>query len=390
MRMRLEPPVSDAASSRGSITQLPTPISPPFHSASIIPPAGYHRGSANSSLADIQDATSQLRGMIRSPTGQDAQHDFAAGPPKPPAGNPWDWQAKPGEARTASDAASQHRRDVDDESPVLPSSSMNGDGMSFSVVHPPPATVVGTPHTDHSGIEVDNRRMSAASGNSVASLHHPRPPPKQPTLSSFSIPENEVSSQPGAIPFFQPTNVPYSPGSQYSQQAMAPMSGSASHHSRQVSIPTSDYSDTSEAMRPDLISLASHDTRARSESLAISPLHAPSIAQPYPEVAFEQPSAAMLAEMDCAPIPVVTEEVTESAKPSAEQAEECKIDESSSFNLAKGFCDGAKEVIRGGIGVKRTKKPVAICHHTANNYRANVQIGVRYFINCRKMFGVLV
>jgi len=345
MRMRLEPPVSDAASSRGSIPQLPTPTSPPVQGAQMLPPPhGYHRGSANSSLADIQDTSAQLRGMMRSPT--EGHYDLPSGPPKPPTGNPWDWQAKPGEARTASDAGSQHRRDVDDESPVLPSASLHGDGMRFAVVHPPPPSVAGSAHPDHSGMEVDDRRMSAAAGSSMVNHQlQPRQPQRQPTLSSFSIPEDDIpSSQPGTIPFFQTANVPYSPMSQ---------------HSRQPSFPMSEHSDTSEGPRPDLVSLPSHDSRFPRASLAVSPLPGPSVVpvSQAPEAVAEQPSAAMLAEMDCAPIPVVTEESPETTKPAAEQVEECRIDDNSSFNLAKGFCDGAKEVIRGGIGVKRTKKP---------------------------------
>lgn len=39
---------------------------------------------------------------------------------------------------------------------------------------------------------------------------------------------------------------------------------------------------------------------------------------------------------------------------------DCSIGLSSSFYLYKGFCDGAKEVIRGGAGIKKVKKPVRI------------------------------
>lgn len=328
---------------------------------------------------------------MRSPVGQDAQQDYPPGPPKPPGGNPWDWQTKPGEARTVSDAASQYRRDTDDESPVLPSASLNGDGMRFAVVHPPPPSVAGGPRPDHSDIEVDNRRASTASGHSVNSNHYSRPHRKG-TISSFSIPENEVSSQPGVIPFFQPSNMPNSPASQYSTQASVPMSDPASQHSRQVSIPVSDRSDTSEALRPELISLPSHDSRLPRPraSSAVSPLNASSLPPSYPELAPEQPSAAMLAEMDCAPIPVVTEEVSESTKPPPASVEGCKIDDTSSFTLSKGFCEGAKEVLRGGIGVKRTKKPVAVCRLTVSNCRTNIVLGICYSSHSCKMSGLPV
>jgi hypothetical protein len=69
--------------------------------------------------------------------------------------------------------------------------------------------------------------------------------------------------------------------------------------------------------------------------------------------------------MDFAPIPVDSEQEKNESNvgfASKINAQECIIDNTSSFWIAKGFCDGAQEVIRGGIGVKRTKKPVvSIC-----------------------------
>jgi hypothetical protein len=41
--------------------------------------------------------------------------------------------------------------------------------------------------------------------------------------------------------------------------------------------------------------------------------------------------------------------------------QDCSIGSSSSFYVCKGFCDGAKEVIVGGIGVKKSRKPVVRC-----------------------------
>jgi hypothetical protein len=69
--------------------------------------------------------------------------------------------------------------------------------------------------------------------------------------------------------------------------------------------------------------------------------------------------------MDFGPIPVDSEQEKNESNvgfASKINAQECMIDNTSSFWIAKGFCDGAQEVIRGGIGVKRTKKPVvSIC-----------------------------
>ena len=63
-------------------------------------------------------------------------------------------------------------------------------------------------------------------------------------------------------------------------------------------------------------------------------------------------------------IPVETEEPVAKKEPEAPRPEvqvapeDYAIGFDSSFHQAKGFCEGAKEVIRGGIGVKKTKKPV--------------------------------
>ncbi|KAL2214125.1 hypothetical protein CC79DRAFT_1392006 [Sarocladium strictum] len=45
--------------------------------------------------------------------------------------------------------------------------------------------------------------------------------------------------------------------------------------------------------------------------------------------------------------------------PSSLQVQRCFLDAQSSYWLAKGFCDGAKEICGGGVGVKRVKKPTA-------------------------------
>ncbi|KAF6821518.1 SH3 domain-containing protein [Colletotrichum sojae] len=57
-------------------------------------------------------------------------------------------------------------------------------------------------------------------------------------------------------------------------------------------------------------------------------------------------------------IPVASE--SRQAEPSSAAVvppKDCTIGLSSSFYVYKGFCDGAKEVIRGGIGIKKVKKP---------------------------------
>lgn len=62
-------------------------------------------------------------------------------------------------------------------------------------------------------------------------------------------------------------------------------------------------------------------------------------------------------------IPVESESSSSQGREAALQVssrpKDCNIGLSSSFYLYKGFCEGAKEVTRGGLGVKKVKKPVS-------------------------------
>jgi len=64
-------------------------------------------------------------------------------------------------------------------------------------------------------------------------------------------------------------------------------------------------------------------------------------------------------EFDHGLIPVDTESSTTQVPLMPPREADCSIGLGSSFHLLKGFCDGAKEVQRGGVGVKQTKKLVS-------------------------------
>jgi hypothetical protein len=363
LRMRIEPPSSDAASSRGSIAQLPTPTSP---HAALMPgfTSQHQRVSAGSSLGDNNDPNSQLRGLMRSPTSHDSIQDAVQDQPRPPSANPWDWNVKAGEdGRHRVESPVENRAELN-ESPVLPKASYQDDPNGFTVVPPPISATGGGFQQVH---EMEDRRSSSLSQHSAPAHHQyhhpPHPPRRQPTLPNFSIPEHDVTSgQPGSIPFFQPSQ-PFSPASQ---------------HSRQPSFPLSEHSDG--PVRPDLISLPSQgEPRGRgnsfNSSIGISPLQPPTPAIPGAQP-IVQASAEMLAQMESLPIPVESEQPLNPAADGAGELNGAKIDETTSFILAKGFCEGAKEVIRGGIGVKRTKKPVVNMTPAVNSSSANTGIGV--------------
>ena len=370
--------MSDATSSRGSFAQVPTPTSPPFHSSNpaVVPP-GFQ--ATNGTLSDIHDATAQLRNMMRSPSDTDSIREYSREPPKPPSGNPWDWQSRPDRR------SSEGHRSLEQESPILPVSSANDNhGIPFAVVHPPPPNVVGS-YSSQATLDEDERRGSGSdrSHGSFPSHHYSNSRQRQAKFSSFSIPEHEVSQQPGTIPFFHPSG-------QYAQ----------SHHERNSSFATSIGSDNSEPRRPDLISLNSNESRHPSQisyhtpnyggidAAAVSqpqspppPLHGPPLQAPPPIPTL---TAEAMAEMDCAPIPVETEQ-PKYQKFSETDIERCKISDDSSFNLAKGFCEGAKEVIRGGIGVKRIKKPVSPSSNIDETVVLIVYLGLRDSGDCCQM-----
>lgn len=86
------------------------------------------------------------------------------------------------------------------------------------------------------------------------------------------------------------------------------------------------------------------------ESLLVDPtLRMPST-QYTPPVVPIQPidHGLILVERD-PPLPIITNKAA---------SKTCVIGTGSSFYISKGFCEGAREVVRGGIGVKKTKKPV--------------------------------
>lgn len=98
------------------------------------------------------------------------------------------------------------------------------------------------------------------------------------------------------------------------------------------------------------------------ESLLVDPtLRMQGGAQYTPPVVPTQPidNGLILVERD-PPMPIITNKAA---------SKTCIIGTGSSFYLSKGFCEGAREVVRGGIGVKKTKKPVVSVYPLALDAR---------------------
>ncbi|KAH7150037.1 hypothetical protein B0J13DRAFT_281763 [Dactylonectria estremocensis] len=77
--------------------------------------------------------------------------------------------------------------------------------------------------------------------------------------------------------------------------------------------------------------------------------------QNSPQNGFQTEQAPVIPEIDYGPIPVDSE-LVEPVHPPNPHAIDCRITSLSSFYLQKAFCEGAQEVMRGGIGIKKTKK----------------------------------
>jgi hypothetical protein len=357
MRMKLDVSFRDDLSSRGSIAQLPTPTSPPFLPASVASNSSGHYLSTTTSPVDfrtVDEATAQMRRMLQ-------QASIDEGPPRPPSTNPWDWQVRQqgSGGRQGDDGESIIIAPPGDESPVLPPSALSVEsrGMS-SVQHPAPLNI--TSHqSEHGGSHDggDERRLSSMSASSHNTFGHGYQRQKS-VMSSFSIPEHSVSEhsvpqQNGMVSYFQPTG------------SFSPVSS----HGRQTSLVPSVNSESSttgelDTYRPPIES---------QQPAGFSPTPAPAVPHTMSAAAIEAQAGLQVvtndrpAPLDSGPIPVETEQQTQSSPtPSSQiphttqksvQATPAPIDTTTSFHLQKGFCDGAAEVIRGGIGVKRTKKP---------------------------------
>lgn len=362
MRMKLDISFRDDLSSRGSIAQLPTPTSPPTIPALFSTGSHSLLGSGGSvtDFRHVDEATAQMRKLLQ-------QANFDDGPPRPPSANPWDWQTKQSvDGRGQDESESVHHR-AGDESPVLPSGTPGSEPRRQSLVTPQPTPSVTSAPSEHGGSQHDgeDRRLSSVSTSSHNTFGHGYQRQKN-VMSSYSIPENSVTEQQnGMIPYFQTTNT-FSP---------------VSPHGRQTSMTPSMKSEAGDAEN---VLPSPGDPRPPSGFNPVPSLGRPS---PLPPAILEAQPGLEVVEMpknnesELGPIPVESERQaseTQSTSPTPSHSLvpqtplsthgsiasidipiiQSAIGESSSYRIAKGFCDGAAEVIRGGIGVKRTKKPV--------------------------------
>lgn len=406
MRMRLEPPVHKE--SIHFLSQLSPPSSPHPPPLSPIQPTPHHgfihtlqnRGSlsgsqAGSSQADakslaeyqtVEDATTQLQNFaLNQNLGNGQSHSIDVGvaiqgqeqghqhpeppsvqepqPPRPPSIDPWDPQSAPynGNDRPESDSPVQRRETIyRPESPIDPAiSPMSPEHRRREANKYHSGSVTGSDidaSQDH-----DSQRYS---GSSVQSNSHSAPShgqrPRAPTLSP-SIPEEEPPPRTSSRPPYMPPQLqvrpavpqPYhyrgsagdiSPGAVGDMGRQYTLSTQAQMHSQPPNGPLPPPPPPPGRQN----SGYGLEQQRGSRSGTSTPR-----SQPGLEVAPMMPNGGM----DAGLIPVDTESPTIERHLSM-PPRDCNIGSSSSFYIHKGFCEGAKEVIRGSIGVKKIKKPV--------------------------------
>jgi hypothetical protein len=194
--------------------------------------------------------------------------------------------------------------------------------------------------------------------SSVSSINAPgqgnNSPPGQYTMvpAPLSTPRSRSGTMVPAIPEHNVADaVPRSVSRDFA--ISSPLSPSS--HLRQISEDTSMDSDTNGSTRNGDSADPSHDsTRSSATSMSTS----------QSQAGLDVANSSKNGLLDHGLSPVGADDVASTVESSRPTPRDCSLRADSSFYLAGGFCAGALEVARGGIGVKKTKKPVVRPHST--------------------------
>lgn len=385
MRMKLEVPVDNDARSivmmrMSSRPSSPPPMPPPPLPVSAPEPVRPRTSHAPperkiSSPPTVEEATAQLRRMMQSQSGPDEGFELppqkpvpVEQPPRPPSANPWDVKTPPvaRERRMRDDFAFERRAPVaSPESPIEAISPVSP-ARKVSSSRPRPMRT-GTDRSSHqsshhSSHHTEERSLSptVAEPGSYERSYNIFPSPGQrartPNGSSFlstSIPEDfSMDRERGMMKPAYPARTS-SQTSPYPQHVSRPESWD-SDPSSVFDNRRTDRDSNSGTSEPHSSTVSAAPT---SPTLGTSELSPTSPVPPNGQHGFDTLSSRHAPEMDYGPIPVETER--EPANPHLHLSTvDCTIAANSSFYLHKGFCEGAQEVIRGGVGIRKTKRPV--------------------------------
>ncbi|CAJ0549329.1 Ff.00g029420.m01.CDS01 [Fusarium sp. VM40] len=324
----------------------------------------------------VEAATAELRRMMQSRSGPDeglyaesprSSHTPQAvltpvePPPRPPSGNPWDFNVKASPSSRdnhfSDDFSFERRKPVAPiESPVEPISPPLSPDLSREL-HPRPLKPGGDRTSQYSNdSQVSSVGMEPTTYERTYSVF---PSPRgrysnHNSILSTSIPEDVVSDRPNTGYMSQLSPTP---------RTIPPRTHSLPH-SRPESVETNPGS-VFDAGRPDGATTPLTDNRDSSLSgfdgsptlgtAEMSPLQVKHLPVNNYQGMLEPVQPIMVPEVDNLPIPVESE-IQVPEHPPNPFAVDCKLNPQSSFYVHKGFCDGAKEILNGGAGVKKTVK----------------------------------
>ncbi|KAM0431849.1 hypothetical protein ACHAPT_005101 [Fusarium lateritium] len=397
MRLKLEVPVDH--DTRSIMTRLSGPQSRPISpDAPPIPPlfpfsemrkdsaspASVQRSAPESvvetrSVHDpptVEAATAQLRHLMQTQSGPD-EGLYASipeplkpepqqaptpiePPPRPPSANPWDVKTPPPprEQRFPDDFSFERRAPVAPiESPIEP-------------ISPPlsPQRARDSPTSRPRPLYMGSDRSSQISNDSRLSPTGADPASYERTYSIFPTPRGRYSNSNSIMSTSIPEDVASDRSSAgYIAQLSSRLPPPRTHSlpkSRPESVETNqssvfDPSRTDGVNTPltehrgSAVSAADSSPTLGSSELSSLPLKAPPVNNYQGFI--EPPHVVRMPEIDNLPIPVETEIATPEHPPNP-FAIDCKLSPQSSFYTHKGFCDGAKEILNGGAGIKKTVK----------------------------------
>lgn len=385
MRLKIEPRI-DEASLFGSTSPLPLfhPGSLPGrhsiaeNSLSPTSPQGRHLSMDSWSAADAANSPN----AESSPVGDSKYQPPVAItrkevpgkaplPPSPPMINPWDINVRPAEGPMlhVTDGDGLHRREQvprsQSESPVDPAISPMGtiQHEAQDYTHTPSRSIDSTqfPHRDR------QQTTDGGTQDGQSSDDRYRLPSNfaswQPPVSRYSTYDgagsralNQVTTSQISAPIPEDAPLDGTGGLSLSSPTATNHSNHSSHPSYSRSSGHSGFGGF-EARPPHIISLHHSDAETTMSSQL-----AEAVEVPYEGLEVDHrvqhPEQGMLIPVE-SETTITTDPNNLTPQPSATPTVDCSLTQESSFWLAKGFCEGAKQVSKGDIGVKKTKKPVS-------------------------------
>ncbi|CAG7560199.1 unnamed protein product [Fusarium equiseti] len=385
MRLKLEVPIDH--DSRSIMTRMSGPQSRPISpDAPPIPPiypfsdmrkdmprSASSLASESRSSNDpptVEAATAELRRMMQSRSGPDeglyaespgASHTPQSAltpiepPPRPPSGNPWDFKTSPTprDNHFSDDFSFERRQPVAAiESPIEPISPPLSPDQGREMRPRPLKMAVDRSSQYSNDSQVSSVGMDSTTYERTYSVfpttrgrysgHN--------SILSTSIPEDVVSERSSTGYMSQLSPVP---------RTVPPRSHSLPQ-SRPESVETNPGS-VFDSSRADGATTPLTDNREVVDgsptlgTVEMSHLQVKQLPVNNYQGMLEPVRPAAVPEVDNLPIPVESEVVTPEHPPNP-FAIDCKLSPQSSFYMHKGFCDGAKEILNGGAGVRKTVK----------------------------------